>query len=119
MAISLLNSRAQYDLDFNRVREFATDMKSLPRSLKINQKLTSRTAVVRTQEFLAVEELAKAANDEWQKAWKGCFRKIRELERNESRTSHCNNFFKITHSLISVKTTYDYENLLINQKKVF
>ena len=51
-AISLLRSRAQYDQDISRVRDFATDMTSLiPRSLRIKTKLTSRTAVVRTPEF--------------------------------------------------------------------
>ena len=119
-ALSLLRSRAQYDLDITRVREFATDMTTLlPRSLRTKTKIVSRTAIVRKPEFRAVEEMANEATEVWRKAMKNRFRLVRELERSDSCTSHTENFYKTVDSLISFKTTYEYERLSNIQKKVF
>ena len=92
---------------------------SLPRSLRTKTKLVSRTAVVRKPEFRAVEEMATEATEVWRKSMKNCFQIVRELERKNSCTLHGDNFFKIVDSLISFKTTYDYERLSNNQKKFF
>ena len=76
--ISLLKSRSNYDNDINRVREFVTDKSSVPRNLRLKVKLTGRASIVRSQEFLALEEKLKTADTVWQKSYKNAFRQVRD-----------------------------------------
>ena len=93
-AINLLKSRINYENDIERVREFVTDKSSIPRNLRLKVKLTGRASIVRTQEFLALEETVKAADTAWQKQYKNAFRQIREMERNDSGIQHAEIFSK-------------------------
>ena len=94
-AISLLISWTQFKLDSKRVKDFATKhMTSIPRSLRIKLELSSRPAIVRSQEFRAIEEKAKADNEVWQQAYIKHYRKLKMLEKDDSASNHTKNFFK-------------------------
>ena len=117
--ISLLKSRSNYDNDINRVREFVSDKSSVPRNLRLKVKLTGRASIVRTQEFLALEENLQAADTVWQKHYKNAFRQVRELERNDSGILHTENFFKILEKLVKMKAIFEIKKLIPSKQKVF
>ena len=119
-AIKLIQSRATYELDMLRLKNFvASKTSSCPRSLRVKTKIKSRPDIMRSQEFRAIEEAALADDAKWQNAYWNHFRKVKELERNASRKIHTDNFFKVTASLIKTKSIFDLESLLPSLKKKF
>ena len=51
-------------------------------------------ATSRTQEFMAIEEEAAAFHKLWQKGFKHFFRRVKEVDRNETIKKRRENFFK-------------------------
>ena len=118
-AISLLKSRINYENDMERVREFVADKSSIPRNLRLKVKLTGRASIVRSQEFLALEESVKSADIVWQRQYKNAFRHIREMERNDSGNQHADNFFKVLDKLTKMKAIFEIKKLIPSKQKNF
>ena len=105
--LSLLNSRISYERFMRKIREFAADKNSLPRSLRLKIELNpDMPDTVRTQKFLAEQEAAKETVELFQKKFKKHFRVVKEADRDVACEEHKDNFFRHFFRILDAKSCY-------------
>ena len=119
-ALSLLRSRSCYERFMKKIRDFATDKTSIPRSLRVKIKLTpAMPNSVRKPKYMAAEEKAKETIAKFQKAFKSHFMEVKECDRDEAHEAHTGNFFKILIQLLDAKSCYTLAKSPPSTQKVF
>ena len=117
LAISLLQNRALYERIMKIIRNFAIDKDSIPRSLrsKMIDLVPTVPASARTQEFMAITEEASAFHKSWQKGFKNFFRRVKEVDRNETIKILRENFFDNFLKIVQVKSCHTF----VQQSNIF
>ena len=107
-SINLLCSRMKYEEYMKKVKSYATDKTSIPRSLRVKIKLApSESEVMRKIEFQTLEDETAAHIETFQKNIKNVYRKVKELDRTHAGAIHAINYFKEIKIMVEMKAIYE------------
>ena len=119
-ALSLLRSRACYEQFMKKIRDFATDKSSIPRSLRVKVELSpAMPNSVRRQKYMAAEEKAKETVEKFQKSFRSHFIEVKECDRDEAYEAHTGNYFKLFIQILDAKFCYTLAKSTHQIQKVF